>query len=189
VHAYERLRAIRAFEREHLRVLQTVEDFNVVLEIAYHEALGRPLNLKQLVLLDTGSMTTVQRRLRRLKREGVIEQHKSRTDRRALEFRLSPRFRRLYAEYGALIGSEAPSARRGATHRVRPRAAAAGVYVKTLRRAALVLGGPAVLSHRLGVSEAALEAWLKGEELPPMDVFLACVEIMLLAVEKPEGRA
>jgi len=184
VQGYERLRAIRAFEREHMGVLQTVEDFNVVLEIAYHEALGQPLNLKQLLLLGTGSTTTVQRRLRRLKREGVIEQHTSRTDRRALEFRLAPRFRRLYAQYGAMIGTETVPARRA-----RARSSGLNVYVKTLRRAAEVVGGAAPLSHRFGVSRAVLDGWLKGDEVPPMDIFIACVEIALLALEKPEGSA
>jgi len=100
---FERLRAIRAYEREHLGVLRTLEDFNLVREIGYHEARGEPLTLKQLFLLDTGSIATVQRRLRRLRQAGVIQQRRSGTDRRAVELRLSPRFRTAYRAYGGML--------------------------------------------------------------------------------------
>lgn len=56
-------------------------------------------------------------------------------------------------------------------------------YVRALHRACLVLGGADQLSKHLGVSEAALRAWLEGREDPPQMVFLASVEIVLLHLD------
>lgn len=106
---FERLRAIRAFEREHLAELRTIEDFDLVREIAHAQTRGEPLTLKQLFLLDTGSVATVQRRLRRLRQAKVIQQARSRADRRATELRLSPHFLKVYQAYGRLLLS--PEAR------------------------------------------------------------------------------
>lgn len=210
MHAYDGLRAIRAFEREHLRALATVEDFDLVLEIAYHEALGRPLNLKRLFLLDAAPAATVQRRLRRLKREGVIEQRRSPLDGRAVEIQLTPRFRKVYLEYDTLIGAGlrvAPRrparagfpqpltgpasvrARSKDRHCPRPPARRATTYTKTLYRACLAVGGLATLAARLGVGASTLRGWMLGQATPALEAFLACVEIVLLAIEKPGGRA
>jgi len=89
VRVFERLRALRTFEKQHLGFLRTIEDHNLVREIGFHQAEGVPLTLKQLFLLDIGSVATVQRRLRRLKQLGVIEQRKSSDDGRAIELTLS----------------------------------------------------------------------------------------------------
>jgi hypothetical protein len=64
---FEKLRALGAFEKQHLDFLSTVEDHHLVGEIGYHQAKGKPLILKLLFLLDVGSIATVQRRLRRFK--------------------------------------------------------------------------------------------------------------------------
>ena len=97
---FERLRALTAFEKQHLPELRTLEDHHLIHEIGYHQAKGRPLTLKQLFLLDAGSIATVQRRLRRLKQLGVIAQRRSPTDRRAVELTLSPKFQRAFTRYG-----------------------------------------------------------------------------------------
>ena len=86
-----RVRALRDFERQHLGFLKTMEDYNLVREIGYHQAEGKPLTLKQLFLLDVGSVATVQRRLRRLRQLGVVQQHRSKVDGRAVEFTLAPK--------------------------------------------------------------------------------------------------
>ena len=77
---FERLRTLRTFEKQHLSFLRTVEDHDLVCEIGYHQAEGRALTLKQIFLLDVGSVATVQRRLRRLKQLGVVHQHRSAAD-------------------------------------------------------------------------------------------------------------
>ena len=56
---------------------------------------------------------------------------------------------------------------------------------RTLHRACLILGGAAQLAAHLGVTEAALQAWLEGRDEAPQMVFLAAVEIVLLHLEKP----
>ena len=57
----------------------------------------------------------------------------------------------------------------------------ATTYSRTLHRACLILGGITQLALQLRVAEGALRAWLEGEGEPPMEVFLAAVEILLLA--------
>ena len=56
-------------------------------------------------------------------------------------------------------------------------------HARALHRACLILGGADQLSRHLGVSEAALRAWLEGREDPPQMVFLATVEIVLLHLD------
>jgi DNA-binding MarR family transcriptional regulator len=115
---FDKLRARTAFEKQHLPQLKTLEDHQLIHEIGWHEAQGRPLTLKQLFLLDAGSIATVQRRLRRLKQLGLIQQRRSARDRRAVELTLSPKLHRVFAKYGELLSGEsarescAPPARR-----------------------------------------------------------------------------
>lgn len=100
---FERLRALREFERQHLHFISTLEDQHLVREIGYYQARGKPLTLKQLFLLDAGSIATIQRRLRRLRHLGVIQQRRLANDRRAVELLLSPKFVRLIRKYDALM--------------------------------------------------------------------------------------
>ena len=85
------LRALREFERRHLPFLQTLEDCDLVREIGYRQAAGRPITLKELMLLGLGSVPTTQRRLRRLRQLKVVVQYRCVTDRRAVELVLSPK--------------------------------------------------------------------------------------------------
>lgn len=103
---FQRLRVLRDFERSHLGVLETVEDHNLVREIGYHQARATPLTLKQLFLLDTGSIATVQRRLRRLRQLGVVQQRRAKDDRRAVELLLTPKYLRLFRRYGELMSED-----------------------------------------------------------------------------------
>lgn len=56
----------------------------------------------------------------------------------------------------------------------------ASVQSRALHRACLIVGGVDLLAERLSVSVDQLKGWLKGDDLPPERVFLACVEIILL---------
>ena len=60
------------------------------------------------------------------------------------------------------------------------REARSSTYARALHRACLIVGGVAPLAAQLGVEEAALRAWLNGDDDPPLDVFLAAVEVLLL---------
>jgi DNA-binding MarR family transcriptional regulator len=103
---FEKLRALRAFEKQHLDFFSTVEDHHLIGEIGYHQAKGKPLTLKQLFLLDVGSVATVQRRLRRLKELGLVQHRRAANDRRAVELTLSPKCVRIFAKYDALMSSK-----------------------------------------------------------------------------------
>ena len=110
---FERLRALRAFERQHLDFLCTLEDHRLIGEVGYHQAKGKPLTQRQLLLLDVGSIATVQRRLRRLKELGLVQQQRAASDRRAVELTLSPKCLRNFAKYDALMSSKSPARGRG----------------------------------------------------------------------------
>ena len=62
------------------------------------------------------------------------------------------------------------------------------VYARTLHRACEVLGGLDATSRHLGVPAASLTRWIGGVEPPPLEVFLAAVDVVLLAAEPGAGR-
>ena len=64
----------------------------------------------------------------------------------------------------------------------------ASVYARTLHRACELLGGRDALARHLGVPAAALERWIGDIETPPLEIFLAAVDVVLLAVEPGAGR-
>jgi len=117
---FERLRALRTFEKQHLELLSSVEDHHLIVEVGYHQAKGKPLTLKQLFLVDVGSVATVQRRLRRLKGLGLVQQRRAANDRRTVELTLSPKCLRIFAKYNSLMISKPPArvAARGAPKHV-----------------------------------------------------------------------
>ena len=86
---FAKLHAARAFARRNLPFVETLEDFDLLLEIGVHQQRGTPLTMKKLYLLDLASVATIQRRLRRLKRRGAVIQRKSPRDRRVLELEVS----------------------------------------------------------------------------------------------------
>jgi len=87
---FSALRALREFEKRHLPFLQTVEDYDLMLEIGFRQAAGRPINLKEVMLLGIASVPTVQRRLRRLRELGVLKPQRCAHDGRAVELLLAP---------------------------------------------------------------------------------------------------
>ena len=72
------LRAMRRFQKAQLPFLETLEDLAVLTEIGFHQEQGTPISLKQLFLAEIGAAATVQRRLARLKRLGVVQQLRGR---------------------------------------------------------------------------------------------------------------
>jgi DNA-binding MarR family transcriptional regulator len=105
MHLFKKLRALTAFKKQRLDFFDTVEDHHLVGEIGYHQTRGMPLTLKQLFLLDVGSVATVQRRLRRLKELGLVQHRRSTRDLRAVELTLTPKCLRILAKYDALVSS------------------------------------------------------------------------------------
>ena len=54
----------------------------------------------------------------------------------------------------------------------------AEVHVRTLRRAAEIVGGEVELALRLKVTPSHLALWLTGVETPPPDAFLRAVDLV-----------
>jgi hypothetical protein len=77
----------------------------LIREIGFNHAAGHPLSLKQLFLQGIGSVATVQRRLARLKRLGIVEQTKADHDKRIVRLTLSPAARKLYTRWGRVMQS------------------------------------------------------------------------------------
>ena len=105
VKAFEKLRKLRTFERQHLPLLQTLEDVDIVREIGFHQEAGMPVNLAALFRLEIGAAATVSRRLRRLKQLGLVLQRRSRDDGRMNVLTLSPAVLRVFAKYGRLLAA------------------------------------------------------------------------------------
>lgn len=101
---FAKLRELRAFEKRHLPFIGTLEDFDLLREIGFHQEAGTPLTMKQLYLLDLASVATVQRRLRRLRQLGAIQAVRSEGDGRAVQLRLTPRALRAFQKYCELLG-------------------------------------------------------------------------------------
>ena len=104
---FAHLRKLRAFEQRHLAFLLTLEDFDVVHAIGMHQEGGALLTLKHMLAYDIGSVATLQRRLARLKRLGVVLESRSAHDRRNVHLELSPRTLRTFQRYSALLGAAA----------------------------------------------------------------------------------
>jgi transcriptional regulator with XRE-family HTH domain len=51
-------------------------------------------------------------------------------------------------------------------------------YAQTLSQAEVVLGGRAQLAAFFHVSREKIAAWLAGEEVPPLEVFLGSLDVI-----------
>lgn len=96
-------RKVRDFERSRLPFLNSVIDFDIIIEIGYAEEEGKPLTLKQLLLLISTSRTTVRRRLAKLIEQGVVVQRKSSSDQRANLLTISPASLKVFGKYAGTI--------------------------------------------------------------------------------------
>ena len=106
---FERMRALRAFENQHLLFLKTRGHHHLIVEIGHQQAVGKPLTLKQLFLLNIGSVATIQRHLRKLKELGLVQHQRAADDRRAVELTLTPKCLRIFAKYDTLMDSKPPA--------------------------------------------------------------------------------
>lgn len=70
--------------------IKTYKDFDILIEIGYHQEEDCPLTLKQLMLLKIASQATVRRYLSCLVRDGMVERYESVNDQRSVLLRLSP---------------------------------------------------------------------------------------------------
>lgn len=104
---YERLfsalRELRAFERQALPHLRTLQEHDLLCEIGYRQAIGKPLCVKEALLLSPGSPAKLQRRLRRLQQSHVIEVGRAAADRRMAELKLTRRALDAFAGYAPFL--------------------------------------------------------------------------------------
>jgi len=100
---FEKLRRLQEFEHQHLPYLQSPLDSVLIAEIGYYQEQGRPLNVKGLLLLQLGAPATINRRLRRLIRLGVIHKRHVRHDGRVYQLEVDAVVRKTYARYLKLI--------------------------------------------------------------------------------------
>lgn len=98
-------RKVRDFERARLPFLNSVIDFDIVIDIGYAEEEGKPLTLKQLLLLMPSSRTTVRRRLARLIRQGIIMQRRNTSDQRSTLLTISASSLKVFGKYAAAIST------------------------------------------------------------------------------------
>ena len=101
------LRKIRDFERQQLRFMRTLVDFDIILEIGFAQEQQKPLTPKQLPLLGVGSATTVRRRLAKLTEDGIVKRNTNANDHRSDILTISPRSLKLLGRYGGLLGISA----------------------------------------------------------------------------------
>ena len=97
------LRKIREFERIQLPFFKSIVDFDIVIEIGYEEECGRPMTIKQLLLLDICSRTTVRRKLAKLINQGIVNRRKHATDNRASLLVIAPGTLKLLGKYGGTL--------------------------------------------------------------------------------------
>jgi hypothetical protein len=97
------LRAMRRFQQAQLPFVETLEDFAVLTEIGFHQEQGTPISLKQLFLAEIGAAATVQRRLARLKKLGVVQQLRRRDDRRMAHLTINPALTPVVKRYAAVM--------------------------------------------------------------------------------------
>lgn len=83
--------------------LRSHEDFDIVIEVGFHEEDGNPLTLKCLLLLGISSATTVQRRVHALVDAGILTRTRSTNDRRSIELGVSAHTRKLIERYVQLL--------------------------------------------------------------------------------------
>ncbi len=105
MHVFEYLHQLRTFERRHLPFIHTLEDMNMIFLIGLHQERGVPLTLKHMLSFDIGSAATLERRLARMKKLGVVLQARSELDRRNVELKLSPKIWRIFQRYGSMIAA------------------------------------------------------------------------------------
>jgi len=103
MNTFRALKALHEYRKRHLPFLQTVEDIELMREIGLSQAAGNPMQLKALFLLGIGSAATIQRRLARLRRLGVVLQTRAEHDRRVIRLSIDPKVLKLYEHMGKLM--------------------------------------------------------------------------------------
>jgi DNA-binding MarR family transcriptional regulator len=100
---FSALRKIRELERVQLPFIKTIIDLDILIEIGYAEEQDRPLTLKQVLLLNLSSRTTVRRRLAKLLEQGIVKRRKNASDQRSSLLTISSSSLKLFGKYGGSL--------------------------------------------------------------------------------------
>jgi DNA-binding MarR family transcriptional regulator len=100
---FARLRKKREFERLQMPFINSLLDFDIIIEIGYAEEQKKAITPKQLFLLELGSVTTVRRRLAKLTADGIVARHANTRDHRSELLTLSSSTLRVLEKYGSLL--------------------------------------------------------------------------------------
>jgi DNA-binding MarR family transcriptional regulator len=103
------LRKLRELERKHLPFVRSFAEFDLIIEIGYHEERGTPLTYKHLLTLGFYGRSTLNRRLNGLIAQGVLFRSRSERDGRAVALGVSKhalqRLQRYRGGIGALLAT------------------------------------------------------------------------------------
>jgi hypothetical protein len=94
------LKKMRDLERLHLPFVRSVADFDIVIEIGFAEEQGKPLTVKQFVLLNICSHSTIRRKLSVLVRKDIVIRRKHATDNRTTHLFISSAALKMLDRYG-----------------------------------------------------------------------------------------
>lgn len=106
--AFKKLKTIREFEKARMPHLRSHEDFDIVIEVGYHEDMGQPLTLKCLLLIGITSTSTTQRRVHALVDAGILTRTRSDSDRRSVQLGVSSQTRKLVDRYVHILRAQTP---------------------------------------------------------------------------------
>lgn len=116
------LRALTDFRKRHMPFVKSLEDQDLLRVIGYHQQAGDPITLKVLFLQGISSVATIQRRLRRLKRLGVVHETRADYDKRLVKLTLSATTIRDYSRvYGQMKARMMPRRKAARATRLRKR--------------------------------------------------------------------
>jgi DNA-binding MarR family transcriptional regulator len=101
---FTELRSLRELERKHLPFARSLAEFDLIIEIGYHEERGTPLTYKHLVTLGFSGRSTLNRRLNGLVEQGVLFRARSESDGRSVVLGISKSaMQRLHRYRGGIL--------------------------------------------------------------------------------------
>ena len=86
--SFKRFKAIKSILDE-VPGIKTYTELDILIEIGYHEEIGGPLTVKQLLLLGIASQATVRRHLYHMIRVGMVVKSELPNDQRAVVLKVS----------------------------------------------------------------------------------------------------
>lgn len=103
---FRKLKKIAFARRQVMPFIQSIEDIDIVFVIGAAHEEGRPLGLKQLELLKLAPPSTLQRRLNRLVRAGVLKKLGQSGDGRRIAYQPTVRTARACKRFLQIVAAD-----------------------------------------------------------------------------------